>query len=72
MMNEIHSDTPLFSRRKLKKKCQVRFWTETETYTEFKEACQQQDLFMQDVFSDLMLWFVESSKNGTLRIKNNL
>lgn len=50
-------------------KYQVRFWTSKENYMTFKEACEKEDLVYQDVFENLMEYFIQASKHGTLRVE---
>lgn len=58
-----------FSRRKLKDKYQVRFWSTPERYEAFRAAVEKEGLVIQDVLNTLMNWFVEQSKVGKLQIQ---
>ena len=56
---------PEFEKRTPKERYQVRFWSTRQLYTEFVIRCKDDELLMQDVFQDFMLWFV----NRELRVK---
>ena len=65
-MNEIE---PLFTKRDVKNKYQVRFWTKSESYRAFTVAADKEGLVYQDVFNTLMDWFTEASARGQLNIR---
>lgn len=60
---------PVFTKRPDKDRYQVRFWSTSSDYAEFKNAAEREGLVLQDVFVDLMKWFVSASKAGHLQIK---
>lgn len=62
---------PKFKVRKGKKKVQVRFFADPELYESFVHEATRHDLFLQDVFHELMTWFVQRSETGKLEVRSD-
>jgi len=60
-----------FSVRNTRKKKQVRFWGNQETYVIFAKAVKKNNLFITDVFEEFMLWFIKASKEDRLKVSVN-
>jgi hypothetical protein len=60
---------PVFVKRQDNDRYQVRFWSNPAQYKMFTEECEKNGLIIQDVFNELMLWFIRESKAGRLRFK---
>lgn len=56
------SEFPVFKERKTKEKCLVRFWTDPNHYRRFVSEVEKQNLVIQDVFEDFIVWFAKKSQ----------
>jgi hypothetical protein len=59
---------PVFKLRPKKESYQVRFWSTHPLYRTFFDTCKRQDLKVQDVFNDFMLWFIKTEEKNALKM----
>lgn len=61
-----------FKRRRAYNTKQIRFVGIPETYIEFKTEVIRNDLAACDVFHELMVWFIEESRAGRIKLKGRV
>lgn len=61
-------DGPVFTRRN-EERYQVRFWSTLKDYEAFTKAVRAEDLVIQDVFNELMIWFTNAHHSKNLHIQ---
>lgn len=65
------SGGPVFERRTAKEKYLVRFWSSPDQYERFVAEVEKHDLVIQDVFNQMMNWFIQTSQSGVIKTRDN-